>query len=76
MGKMQMPSFAELLKALSDNPTAVIAVLSLLANGYQYREREKGHSATLDIAKSVLPLAEKLADGVEALERMDARRGV
>lgn len=39
-----------------------------------FDELMKAKGETLDVATQVLPVSEKLAQGVEALERMDARR--
>jgi hypothetical protein len=62
-----------LIKFFVESPGATVAVVEAAAIGYLFRELMKSHASTLETATKVLPVAEKLAQGMEALERM-ARR--
>ncbi len=62
--------FNALFKAFVDHPGAAVAVAEAVALGYLFKELQKTHVSTLEMATKVLPVAEKLAQGMEALERM------
>jgi len=76
-----METLGEVAKGLAESPLSWMCALLVGAVAYlwkQVRESEKAHTDTLrahaseqkEILTEVLPLAEKLADAVEALERV------
>lgn len=80
-----MEALTELVAALVAHPTECFLALTLIAFGFYYRAREADRIAVtakneervqmlndrnLETAKQVIPVAEKLADGVTTLERL------
>lgn len=76
-----MNEIAQLAKGLAENPTSWFLAIMTIVVGYLYRSRENSQKAFLDMVLSqeashrdtlmkVLPIAEKLGDSVEALERI------
>lgn len=78
--------FSPLFEALKSNPTAALLAISLIAIGWlvrDSRQRDSAHAAALQTAHAahlatamlVAPLASKLVDCVEILERLMPRPG-
>lgn len=70
--------FSGLVKLFVEHPGAFVAVGEALVGGAVLRrlfsELMAAKAETLEMARSVLPVTEKLAQGVEALERMESHR--
>lgn len=81
-----MEAFAALLQGIVDHPTACMLAVTLIVIAYLYKAREadktatdtrvdklnEAHKATIE---KVIPVAEKLADGVSTLERLMEKVG-
>ena len=76
-----MESLTAILQGVVEHPTALLLTLTLIALGYLYREREadqkeyldmvlKQEAAHRDTLAKIIPIAEKLIDSVEVLERV------
>lgn len=76
-----METLESLAKGLSENPTAWLLALALVAIGYLYRERAtaqkelielvmKQEAAHRDTLTRIVPISEKLIESVEVLERV------
>jgi hypothetical protein len=66
-----------LVKALSDHPGFSVAALALTALAYVFKLYVASITDHLQTVKEVTPIAQKLAEGAEALERMmlETRKG-
>lgn len=65
-----MELFESLVKALSEHPAPAITAMAVAALAYLFKElrqQEREHRETLT---KILPLAEKMADASEGLERI------
>ncbi len=78
-----MELIGQLAAGLATSPLSWILALSLVVIGYLYRARENAQKEFLDMVMKqegshretlmkVLPIAEKLGDSVESLERITA----
>lgn len=81
-----MEAFEALLKGIVEHPTACMLAVALIALAFLYKAREADrtakeaqiqklnddHKATIE---KVIPVAEKLADGVNTLERLMEKVG-
>lgn len=65
--------FSGAVKLFAQFPGAAVAVAEAGAVIYLFKELMRAHAAGLETALKVAPIAEKLAMGVDALERLLAR---
>jgi len=79
-----MEAFEAIFRGLVEHPAECFLALSLVVIGYLYRAREADRKAAEErydklnelryaTAEKVIPVAEKLADGVVTLERLMER---
>jgi hypothetical protein len=66
-------NFEPLVKAFAEHPAAAIAALLALALGVLFKMYAGSQAELLRVALMVAPVAEKLAEGTKALERMIER---
>jgi hypothetical protein len=62
--------FGAVVRFFAEYPGATVAVGEAFAIAYLFKALQTSQGTTLDIATKVLPVAEKLAAGMEALERV------
>lgn len=70
-----MVDFSPLFEALKSNPFPAFLTLALLAIGWLVKALKASYDAHLQTALQVAPLASKLVDCVEVLERLSMRQG-
>lgn len=62
--------FGVLFKAFVEHPAAAVAAGEALALVYIFRELMKSQASNLQTAMSIAPIAAKLAEAVDAVERI------
>lgn len=66
--------FGGFVNLFAAHPGAAVAVAEAGALVYLFKELMKSHASNLETALRIAPVAEKLAEGVDALERLLERR--